>query len=211
MKIGLICGSPKPKRSGSRAALNELRRNLSPSAEVVEVSFSGSNPEDKHLLGLCACQTLVVACPVYVDGLPGHLLSCLEVLEHTLSIAPARVQMAYGVVNCGFYEAGQTAPALEMLAHWSRRAGLIWGGGLGLGGGGMLADESGLPMGKGPKKDMAKALRVLAHNLENGRSVEDAFAWPNLPRLAYQAAAQFGWRQSIKRNGLRAKDLDIRR
>ena len=44
----------------------------------------------------------------------------------------------YGLANNGFVEGRQNEPALLQLQAWCQRAGLPWGGGVGIGGGTML-------------------------------------------------------------------------
>ena len=210
MKIALINGSPKAKRSASEAVLKSLRAGFAPADEVLEFHFSTQVPAERDLLRLCSCSVLMFAFPLYVDGVPGHLVACLERLSATLKIAPPKDRLVYAVCNCGFYEGKQAHLALDIMAHWARRSGLLWGWGLGVGAGGMLA-ESASALGRGPQKDIGKALLSLAHDADAGKTGANRYVTANIPRAVYKAAGEFGWRQSVKRNGLRVKDLDTRR
>jgi len=109
---------------------------------------------------LAGTDAWVFAYPLYVDGIPGHLLSCLIQLEE------ARLQNRqihiYGIVNFGFYEGIQAQLALKLLQNWSIKAGSIWSGGVGVGGGGGLAMMPRLEPGHGPKAPIDKALADLS-------------------------------------------------
>ena len=211
MKIALINGSPKAKRSASEVILSGLRTSFAPADEVQAFHLATAVPAERDLLRLCGCSAFVFAFPLYVDGVPGHLMACLERLGETLKIASPRERMVYAVCNCGFYEGKQAHLALEVMSHWAARSGLRWGWGLGVGAGGMLAGNASAPLGHGPQRDLGKALSILAHDLDAGKVGSDRFVTANLPRAVYKAAGEFGWRQAIKRNGLRAKDLDTKR
>lgn len=210
MKIALINGSPKAKRSASEAILKSLHTYFAPAGEVLDFHFSTQVPAERDLLRLCACSVLIFAFPLYVDGVPGHLVACLDRLSATLKIAPPKERLVFAVGNCGFYEGQQAHLALEIMAHWAERSGLRWGWGLGVGAGGMLDNEA-VSIGHGPQKDLGKALMALAHAADAGKTGDDRFVTANLPRAVYKTAAEFGWRQAVKRNGLRPKDLDTRR
>ncbi|NCB62645.1 MAG: hypothetical protein EOM52_03375 [Clostridia bacterium] len=211
MKIALINGSPKAKRSASGVILNGIRSSFAPADEVLDFHLATAIPAERDLLRLCGCSAFVFAFPLYVDGVPGHLVACLERLAETLKIAPPKERMGYAVCNCGFYEGRQAQLALEVMAHWAGRSGLRWGWGLGVGAGGMLADNASAPLGHGAWKDLGKALGTLAHDLDAGKTGADRFVAANLPRAVYKTVGEFGWRQAVKRNGLRTKDLDTRR
>lgn len=91
------------------------------------------------------------------------------------------------------------------------KSGLKWGQGLGIGGGGMMTAIKNVPIGQGPKKSLGKAFRELANNILNGTSQENIFISPNFPRILYKLAAEMEWRKAIKANGLKRKDLSIKK
>ena len=143
----------------------------------------------------------VFACPLYVDGLPSHLLACLMELEKQ-GLAGKTV---YAVVNGGFYEGVQAEPALSVFENWGARAGHIWGGGGGIGGGGAVPELP--PAEKGPMASVRRALRGLAGRIAGGEAGENRYLTIAFPRFLYRMAAQLGWRRRIKANGGRARDL----
>lgn len=109
-----------------------------------------------------------------MDGVPAHLLSCLMQLEES-QLKGQEIHI-YGIVNCGFYEGIQAEPALEVLKNWCAKAELIWGAGLGIGGGGALASMAGLDPGKGPKAPIDRKLKALAEVIFHRKKQENQYA-----------------------------------
>ena len=203
MKIALINASPKTGRSASASLLADLSAFLSGSASLVEIGLHDATLPGQFLQEPGDIDVLVFACPLYVDGLPGHLLSCLLQLEQAFVTGP--VPAVYGIVNCGFYEGIQAETALELFENWCRKAGLVWGGGIGVGGGGGL-DQ--MPSSKnGPKAPVLHALEQLAGEILQKESPQNHYVSVAFPRFLYKLAALMGWRRSIRANGASPKDL----
>lgn len=205
MKLALINGSPKSHGSASGALLTDLRSYVKEKTEVTEIGLHKSVISEKVLEQLKNAQVWVISCPLYVDGIPSHLLSCLIQLEnafdkdHTIHV--------YGIVNCGFYEGIQAEYALELLQNWCIKAGLVWSGGIGVGGGGGLNQMPTLKNGHGPKAPIYKALHGMADKMLQLEIQKNNYVSVAFPRFLYKMAAQAGWRQMIKANGGSRKDL----
>ena len=210
--MALINGSPKGKRSASNCILQELKPLLAhDSNRILEYRFCNSVLHPREMDQIIDCDVLIFAFPLYVDGIPSHLLRCLMQLEGHLAAIPQKRIMVYSAVNCGFYEGEHNELAIEMLKNWCTKAGLTWGQGIGIGAGGMLPVLQNVPMGHGPKKNLGKAVAQLAHNALERTSGESLFFTANLPRIVYKLAAEMGWRQSIKANGLKRQDLSLQK
>ncbi len=217
MKTALINGSPKERGSASGILLEDLKAYLQ-DTEAVEYGFHTSAAAKEMAEALNQADALVFAFPLYVDGIPGHLLSCLGDLE-TAPCKNGGVRV-YGIVNCGFYEGIQAEPALQVLKNWCLKAGYVWGGGVGVGGGGALSQMPKTKSGHGPREPIEKALKVLAQAICGGRAQggrqdccqagENLYVSVAFPRFLYKLAAQMGWRQMIKASGGRARDLGRR-
>jgi len=83
MKIAIINGSPKIKDSASDCILQELKVFLSKQDNtIIEYHFRKPQLSIKEMENLVECDDLVFAFPLYVDGIPSHLLSCLTKLEN---------------------------------------------------------------------------------------------------------------------------------
>ena len=211
MKIVLINGSPKARDSASGSLLADLKK-LGRDFETHEIAelalHTAVFPENMAEI-LTNAEAIVFACPLYVDGIPGHLLSCLTELERQAQTFLWQEQkpLIYGIVNCGFYEGIQAQYALEVLRNWAAKSGCTWGGGIGVGGGGGLAQMPTVKGGHGPKAPVEKALTAMADIISKGKTQENLYVSVAFPRFLYKMAAQRGWRQMIKANGGKTKDL----
>ncbi len=212
MKTALINGSPKLKESASGCILCDLKSLLDNGNHVVyECSFRKPQLSLEEMKNLAECDVFVFAFPLYVDSIPSHLLNCMIQLEDFLSELKERDIKVYAVVNCGFYEGHQNKPAIEIMKNWCVKSGLIWGQGIGIGAGGMITSLKNVPMGQGPKRNHGIALKQLASNILSGVSADDLYITANFPRFLYKLAAERNWIQSAKANGLKRKDLFLKK
>ena len=210
MNISLINGSPKIKDSASGIILDEIKGYLYGHTVTDYAFHAGILPTYLQLENLTKQDVLIFAFPLYVDGIPSHLLrSLVEMEAYFKSRSPSL--MVYTVVNCGYYEGKQCKNALDMIKSWCEKAKVTWGQGIGMGGGGMLASLGNVPNGHGPRKNFSLALRYLAKNAGEKRSAENLFVSPNFPRFLYKAMAEMNWRMQIKKNGFKTKDLFLRK
>ncbi|MDR1015802.1 MAG: NAD(P)H-dependent oxidoreductase [Coriobacteriales bacterium] len=202
MKVALVNGSPKRQGSASGILVAALQDRLGPTAECV-VCHAATQGRDEALAAFAGCGALVFVFPLYVDGIPSHLLRLLDEMQGAIvGVAPDATVCC--VVNNGFYEAHQNKVALEMMGSFCVRSGLRWGQGLGVGAGGMIAAA---PIGRGPLKGLGRALDELAGNILASRAADDRFVGPGFPRFLYQAVAHQSWRLEARQNGLKARQL----
>ncbi|MDF2890534.1 MAG: hypothetical protein K0R80_901 [Clostridia bacterium] len=211
MKIAFINGSPKVKNSTSEYILKTLKPLLPKEYELIEYHFRTSHLSNHDMEQMAECNVLVFAFPLYVDGIPSHLIHCLYELEMFFNTKSEKKIVVYSLVNCGFYEGHQNVIALEIMKNWCVKAKLNWGQGLGIGGGGMLPMLAGVPEGQGPKKNLSMALKTIAGSISAAATADNIFVSPNFPRFAYKLGAEMGWRQQGKANGLKPKDLFMQR
>lgn len=205
MKIALINGSPKGKNSASHTLLEDVKEYLGQRADVATYLCNTPVISQENIEKLVQADAWVFAYPLYVDGIPGHLLSCLSLLEQ------ARIQKpqicVYGIVNCGFYEGEQADLALKILQNWCKKTGFAWGGGIGVGGGGGLDMMPRMESGKGPKAPIEKSMEELANAILKKKTRDNEYVSVAMPRFLYQMGAQMGWRQQIRANGGKVRDL----
>lgn len=205
MRIAFINGSPKVKNSASGALLEDLKSYFSETNDILDFGFHTTDVSEKVKAELMTADAWVFAFPLYVDGIPGHLLSCLAQLGEENAHDSKR--QVYGIVNCGFYEGIQAKLALKILQNWCTRTNNLWGGGIGIGGGGGLAMMPKLEPGQGPKAPIDKALSALAEKIQQQDTQQNCYVSVAFPRFAYKLGAQMGWRQMIKANGKKARNL----
>ena len=73
----LVNGSPKGGISGSGCVLDEVKKHLK-GTECADINLRKGtvSPEDTEILK--KADSIIIAFPLYVDGVPSHLLRCME-------------------------------------------------------------------------------------------------------------------------------------
>lgn len=206
MKIALINGSPKFKHSASGIILNSIKPKLQDNI-IEEYNFRTNAINNNELEQISKCNVILFTFPLYVDGIPSHLLRCLYQMEKYFSLNKNNDIYVYTIVNIGFYEGKQAAIAIEMMQNWAEKAKLKWGQGIGIGGGGMMSMISNSTDSKGTMKDVHIALTHLAENILTCKTADEIYTSPGIPRIVYKIGGEMGWRQSAKKQGLKTKDL----
>ena len=135
MKTVLIDCSPK-KRFCASAYFLFLQR-LFLGGEKVSEKLRVPADHARILEQLRDAQAVVFATPLYVDGVPSHVLRFLEKMERFCRDNGLELRV-YCIANNGFIEGKQNEPLMQVFEHFCTRAGLVWGGGVGIGGGVML-------------------------------------------------------------------------
>ncbi|MBR5995131.1 MAG: hypothetical protein IK026_00905 [Eubacteriaceae bacterium] len=135
MKTVFINCSPKERFCASAYFLSLQR--IFVSGKKVTVKLRTPADHEPILTELADAQSVVFCLPLYVDGIPSHVLRFMEKMEafcRENSLHPS----LYCIVNNGFIEGKQNEPLMQSFEHFCNRAGLTWGGGVGIGGGVML-------------------------------------------------------------------------
>ena len=135
MKTVFINCSPK-KRFCASAYFLFLQRLFVGGTKVTEKLRTPAD-YDRILEQLKDAQAVVFGLPLYVDGIPSHVLRFLEQMEDYCRQNDLHLNV-YCVANNGFIEGRQNEPLMQNLEHFCNRTGLHWGGGVGIGGGVML-------------------------------------------------------------------------
>lgn len=216
MKIVAVNGSPKGDASNSAEILAMLRTAVPGEDWVTLSSIREWRKPGLAEETLLASDALVVAFPLYVDGLPGSLMALLERFAAALakegaSGAPLRTRRLYGAANCGFYEGAQNSVALEILSHFAEANGLRWCGGIGIGTGEMIGRMKAVPPQAGIRRPVTEAVYRLARAIAAGEALEtNSFVQHRFPRWLFKLMGESGWRQWLRSNGGKVRDLDAR-
>ncbi len=136
MNILILNASPKRKGGASRC-FSRLMNLMLLGCKVTTCDVRGPGDYKNALSLLENVDAVVISSPLYVDGIPAHMLPFLIQAEQ-LCVEKRRCFKLYVLSNSGFIEAKQNALHLKMYEAWCSRAGIEWGGGLGIGGGVML-------------------------------------------------------------------------
>ncbi len=135
MKTVFINCSPK-KRFCASAYFLALERLFVGGKKVTEKLRTPAD-HSRVLAQLQDAQAAVFCLPLYVDGAPSHVLRFMEQMEKYCKENGLRLSV-YCIANNGFIEGKQNEPLMRVFENFCARAGLTWGGGVGVGGGVML-------------------------------------------------------------------------
>lgn len=136
MNLLIIHASPK-KKGGASRFFSRLFRLFLPGVRKKAVSLSSRQDIQQVLELFPNMDAVCLFVPLYVDGLPSHVVEFLTQAEGYCENHPCRFRL-YALSNNGLVEGEQNRPALHMLQAWCERPGITWGGGIGIGGGVML-------------------------------------------------------------------------
>ena len=135
MKTVFINCSPK-KRFCASAYFMFLMKLFTPGSRVSERLRTAAD-YDRVLEQLRDADSAVFSLPLYVDGVPSHILRFLQRME-TFSKENGLSLRIYCVANNGFIEGKQNEPLMQVFENFCSRSGHEWCGGIGIGGGVML-------------------------------------------------------------------------
>ena len=135
MKTICINGSPKKRFCASSYFL--FLQRLFVRGETVTEHLRTKGDYARILDRLPGADAVVFGMPLYVDGVPSHVLGFLEEMERYCRDKGLQLRV-YCIANNGFIEGKQNEPLMQHLENFCQRAGLTWGGGVGIGGGVML-------------------------------------------------------------------------
>ncbi len=135
MKTVFINCSPKKRFCASSYFL--FLQRLSVGGQKATEKLRTPADHARILAQLRDAQTVVFGLPLYVDGIPSHVLRFMEKMEAYCKENELHVHV-YCIANNGFIEGKQNEPLMQAFEHFCARAGLTWGGGVGIGGGVML-------------------------------------------------------------------------
>jgi hypothetical protein len=217
-KALLLVGSPRGKASSSYALGGFLLRKLETGGMAVAemtVSEALQSTENQHRMhkAVDASDLVIVTFPLYVDQLPAPLIQTLELIAERrkgrFAASPwagPLVQKFAVIVQCGFPEARQNQPAIDIMRQFAKESGFEWAGALAMGMGGAVKGKS-LEKAGGMVRNVVKALNIAAPGLAAGGDIpEEAtalMAKPLMPLWFYRFMANFSMKSLAKKHGAR--------
>lgn len=135
MKTLFINGSPKKRFCASSYFL--FLQRLFVGGDKVTEHLRTRGDYQRILDQLPGADAVVFGVPLYVDGIPSHVMGFMEEMERSCR-AKGLHPRVYAIANNGFIEGKQNEPLMQLMENFCRWAGLTWGGGVGIGGGVML-------------------------------------------------------------------------
>jgi len=214
MRALLLVGSPRMAKSTSDTLDGYLLDRLQ--AQGVETeklyvhrSLKSAEELDALIESVAQCDLLVLAAPLYVDSLPAPVIRLLEILAQRLG-EHSRIegQRLLAISNCGFPEAQHNDTALAIYRRFAYEAGFAWAGGLALGAGEPVKNQS-LAAGGGMVRNVVKALDMAAGALAREemvpREAEDLMRQPLMPAGIYRMMGNLGWRLQARQHGVQRR------
>lgn len=135
MKTLTITTSRKKHRKWANSSYVAWLTRLWIGGEKETIHLEGKKSYGKIIQACKDVDRLIIAMPVYVDGIPAHVLEFLSYIEEEAKNWHCTVYVA---TNCGFFEGNQCSHLMRQVRCWCNKVGLAYGGGLGTGGGEML-------------------------------------------------------------------------
>lgn len=135
MKTLFINGSPKKRFCASSYFL--FLQRLFVGGDKVTEHLRTRGDYQRILDQMPGADAVVFGVPLYVDGIPSHVMGFMEEMERSCREKGLHPRV-YAIANNGFIEGKQNEPLMQLMENFCRRAGLTWGGGVGIGGGVML-------------------------------------------------------------------------
>lgn len=194
-KLIVINGSPRGGRSNTRL-YSEAMTSVWPD-EHVAYNVVRRQPAE-CLEQLDGCTDILLAFPLYTDGLPSGLVELLGQLLEAGIDAESRVHV---LVNCGFREPSQCAVALEIVRLFCKRAGCRFGASLCIGCGEAFP---GTPL----MRIAERKLRRFAREIVRGNSPQWTLKMPLTRGLFIRVADDFWLRRA---GNLTRAQLEARR
>lgn len=135
MKTVMINASPKKKMSVSSYFL--FLQRLFVGGKVIKEKLRNKGDHKRLLETVSEADSIVFCLPLYVDGVPSHVLMFLKELEQYCRENSLDLNV-YVISNGGFIEGNQNRVLMQVFENFCNRSGINWCGGIGIGGGVML-------------------------------------------------------------------------
>jgi len=204
-KVMVLNASARFEKGNTAKLTGELLKGMNKEAEIVPLMKHMGHPEEL-LEKLQSVSDLVLAMPLYVDGLPSQLIRFLEQTERMYEGSGKRV---YVLANMGLYESRQLESLFSAVRQWCSHMNFDYCGGLGVSAGELIGGVMELvPFGIGPTKRASLGIEALRAAIEAGQPAGEILAEPwKFPRSLYLYIANTSWNRGARKNGMKPKDL----
>jgi multimeric flavodoxin WrbA len=208
----LLLGSPKAGPSTSGSLLDYLGMRLREhGVDVLRIHLDQTMTVGRCVSDLLTAidkaDVILLAFPLYIDGLPSNALRAMEAIADHPCPSGARKRIGFAAIsNSGFPEAAQSETALATCHRFAEDAEFSWRGGLALGGGGEIAGRAIETLG--PRFQNVRAcLDLVAQALAADRAIPTAavrlMATSTSPPWLFRRFANARWRRLAKAHGAR--------
>jgi multimeric flavodoxin WrbA len=174
----LIVGSPKTASTSTSSVLGSylLDRLAKHGWETESLTLRASLTREEGEAALLEASDraglILLVFPLYADALPFLVTKALTIMAtHRQAATHPAPQRLAAIVNSGFPETCQNSVALAISEEFARQSGMLWEGGLALGGGGVVGGQPLTEKKRSgpPVKHVIRALDLTAAALAEGR------------------------------------------
>ncbi|MBR4719675.1 MAG: hypothetical protein IKP31_05475 [Lachnospiraceae bacterium] len=126
-----------PKRKFSASGFIAVMTSLFVFGSKKKMKLRTKSDHEGILKELEDADAVVFSMPLYVDGVPSHVLPFLKEMGGWCRNNNSHIRV-YVIANNGFIEGRQNEPLMQVIENFCLRSGIEWCGGLGIGGGVMM-------------------------------------------------------------------------
>lgn len=190
------------KRSNSKVLLDYLENEIDCSEDIKRYDMESFKPE---YLG--NCDAFVIACPLYMDGIPAKLMSVMEDILNRCIDVSQRDCRVYLIINSGYYNPEVCKTAISLFRTWCDDCGFILSTTVAVGAGSLVKF---LNLSRGMLSQTGQALKQLAADVSDSNCSGVMLTKPHIPQRLYIFLAHMGWHHMARSNKLNRKALKIK-
>ena len=203
-KVMLLNCSLRGNTANSKILLDKLAESLTVPFEQYDIVDNKEKITQKFL----EAETVVLAMPLYVDGLSSTVIRFFNKLE---TLGKQSHKNIYVLANMGLYESKQLINLLDMVRCWCHKMNYSFNGAISIGAGelvGVLLPQ----MFFGPVKSVIDGLKNFAMVISQSKRIKDLYIEPFMfPRDLYIWIANRSWDNKAYKLKMKPKDLCRRR
>lgn len=215
-KIVLINGSPKfNEESTSRYLIETAGSHINDTLyEKTFINIRQSflmRKTHEDFEAVSNADALIIAFPLYIFCMPGILTRFLEDYYKYYSECKENKKSpkVYAIVNCGFPEPNINLEAVKVIKSFCSHINANFRFGILIGGGGMILGTKDAPFMKKTFNILNNEFSTIITDIQSDslNKIDNVSIHVNCPEWLYLFMGNKGWTYSIRKNGLRKKDL----
>ncbi len=197
--ILLLVGSPRRKQSTSNCLGSYLLNQFNKDGfNTNKIFINPIKAEVKLVDEINKSDLVIVTFPLYVDCLPAPVIRTFTEILNNKEVE--KNKKIFAISNCGFPEAKHNLIALKMMKEFSKQIGWQWLGGLAVGMGAAVNENSLINKSR-IVKDVIKKLDYIYINLKEDNNMDLIEVQPSIPKWLYIFMGNMGWRYQAFKNG----------
>lgn len=182
--------------------LDYLENEISCGENVKQYDMENFQPEF-----LRGCDAFVIACPLYMDGIPAKLMSVMDdILKENIDVSQRDCRV-YLIINSGYYNPEVCKTAIALFRMWCDECGFILSTTAAVGAGSLVKF---LKLNRGMLSQTGQALKQLATDVMKSNCSGVMLTKPHISQRLYIFLTHMGWHHMARSNKLNMKSLKIK-